>query len=105
MQAGTPLALRGWRNSARETGQGETIQENPQEAAVMTARWFWIMVLVPWLGGCGSTTIVTPALTLGANVVTLTTNINPDVIETSGQAAEQTEANAIGLGLRSTIRF
>lgn len=71
----------------------------------MAVRWLLILMMAPCFGGCGTTTIVTPALKLGPNIVTLTTNVNPDAIETSGQVAGQTEANAIGLGLRSTIRF
>lgn len=71
----------------------------------MAIRWLLVLLMTPWFGGCGATTIVTPELKLGPTTVTLTTDITSPGLQAISGTEEQTSVSALGLGLRSTLRF
>jgi hypothetical protein len=71
----------------------------------MTTRWFIILLLVPCLGGCASTNLVTPTLQVGSSTVTLVTDFSLAGPPTTSLAATETGEINHTIGLQSTLRF
>jgi hypothetical protein len=71
----------------------------------MTTRWFIILLLVPWFGGCAATNLVTPSLQVGSSTLTLITDFTLAGTQTSSLTASETDELNHTIGLQSTVRF
>ena len=71
----------------------------------MTARWFMILVLAPWFGGCAATNLVTPSLQVGSSTLTLINDFTLAGTQTSSLSTADTDELNHSIGLQSTVRF